>query len=110
MNKLFTAVGIMAIIVLGFYLFTSFVSSSIPFDQNKWSNADLRMKYRMARYLEKVNELDGMSIHDVKELLGKPGKQSKEYLFYRVDQPYGFKDGFSILLKNKIVISAYTHD
>jgi len=98
------------ILFTGFIAFTLYAGSSTSFDSEQWHTADPVLKYRMARDLELKQTLHGMTIIQVKNLLGEPNHTSEQELFYLVDQPYGFKDGFSVILENGIVVSDYTHD
>ena len=80
------------------------------FNEQGWVSADDVTRYRMALHLERNGMLIGKSRSELIELLGRPSSANENYLFYRVDQPMGFKDGFSVILQNKRVISAYVHD
>ena len=109
-KKLTVIVGFLIVALISLMNFVNVVSSSVPFEKDSWLAGDLVLKYRMARYLEKEKSLNNFPVEKLVDLLGKPDSSSEDYMFYQVDEPYGYKDGFTVLLKDGKVESTYTHD
>jgi len=80
------------------------------FSREKWEVSSLSDRYRMALYLERNDVLIGKTTSEVALELGAPAKSSSNYLFYLVNQPWGFKDGFSLTLIDGKVVESYVHD
>jgi len=59
--------------------------SKIPFEKEKWEQADLRIRGRMVDDLFKQNLLVGKTKREVKNLLGEPDYEEDFYLSYKVD-------------------------
>ena len=87
-----------------------YVNAKTEFTVENWVQADDVSRYRMARYLETEKLLIGKHKSEIINILGPPSFSDKNYLFYKVDEPLGDKDGFSINLSMGFVTSAYTHD
>lgn len=60
-------------------------SSKIPFEKEKWRQADLRTKGRMMKDLLERNLLIGKTRNEVTDLLGEPDYEELYYLSYKVD-------------------------
>jgi hypothetical protein len=71
-----------------------FQSNNLPFNQNDWKNADVRVRGRMYRSLLSQNILIGKKRNEIIEILGKPNEEgdfsgtdekNKNYLKYEID-------------------------
>ena len=92
--------------------YVAFVSRAMPFHANSWQTSGLVTRFKMAKSIEQRQDilLVGKTREQIFELLGTPNQESSSCLFYAVDEPYGYKDGFSVCFKNGVVEHAYIHD
>lgn len=106
----FKTIVLLAFLIAVFFVYVNSISSAIPFNTEIWLYSDKNTKYRMAKYLEKESVLHGKSTEEVIDMLGEPNIRNGNYLFYNVDQPYGYKDGFTMRLQGDVVKSSFLHD
>ena len=83
---------------------------SIEFDDVLWKNGTPTDRYRMAKNLQETKVLKGKTTTQVIELLGEPINSNNWRLLYRVNDPLGMYDLFTIRHKENIVINAVVHD
>lgn len=82
----------------------------MEFNSDKWLTASKTEKYRMAKDLYKSKFLIGKSVEEVLSLLGEPTNLNENRILYRINDPIGFYDLFSIHYKQNRVTHYGVHD
>lgn len=96
--------------VLALLVFGLLSRGDTEYSKSEWAISSSENRYRMALYLEKHEVLIGKSKSEVVLELGPPAQSSSDYMYYTINQPWGFKDGFSLNFAEGKVVSAYVHD
>ena len=102
--------GIMFLVVFFILGLISYTRWDVKFRPQAWTSSDLVKKYRMALYIERNGMLNGKTKSEVITLLGPPDMETSDSLFFYIDQPFGYKDGFTVLLDQGKVTKAYVRD
>ena len=106
MNKLVIIISIL----IGLFATYAFIGRSSNFDPNSWKYGTPTDRYRMARNLQETELLKGKTVSQVTELLGEPTNTNDWRLLYRINDPLGMNNLFTIRYENNIVIRAVVHD
>ena len=108
------AVGIVGyILFITILVFSPYINNFVnrePFDSESWitwveSENDFNLRWNMVHNLTKKYELVGMSVEEVKELLGEPSHVGKDYISYYLGMSgHGIDTGsLSLTIKDGIV-------
>lgn len=102
--------SIMFIVVFFVATLIFYVRWQMKFESKVWMESGRVVKYRMALYMENEKILNNKTKEEVVGLLGSPDVETANSLFFYVDQPFGYKDGFTVLFDQGKVSGSYVHD